>query len=214
MRKKSDARRKMMLTKAAEAFQHHGFERTSMDGIAELSGCSKVTLYAYFESKEQLFYEAIARATDAQFDELYAILQDTTSPIDQVLLRFGELFVSLICSHRVRSLRVLVMTASAHGAADLADRCYEAGPKLGQRVCIDFLSKARQRGDLRISNLEVAGLQLRALLEAEWLDSLFYGERVRATKRRIHESSKRAVEAFLCIYTNRVETTEALPKDA
>ena len=44
---------------ALELFAVHGADRVSMDEIAEKAGVSKVTIYKYFGSKEDLYAEAI-----------------------------------------------------------------------------------------------------------------------------------------------------------
>ena len=57
MRTKSETRRAAILAAAGQAFHEQGFEGVSMAQIALNLGCSKATLYSYFESKEVLFYE-------------------------------------------------------------------------------------------------------------------------------------------------------------
>ncbi|KAF1020397.1 MAG: hypothetical protein GAK30_02541 [Paracidovorax wautersii] len=209
MKSKSETRRQAMLDAAAVAFQAGGFERTSMEDIAARAQCSKVTLYGYFESKEQLFYESIVAAVDREFIALAGLLQDPVAPVEAVLLGFGERFISLIASPRVRSLRGLVTAAATHGATDLGLRCYKAGPEPVKKVCTRYLAQVHAQGQLRIPDPELAGLQLRALLEAEWLDALFYGAPARPTRRRIHESTQRAVQAFLAIYQPVEQRTDA-----
>ncbi len=44
---------------ALELFKAHGVEQTSMDKIAEKADVSKVTIYKYFQSKEELFRQVI-----------------------------------------------------------------------------------------------------------------------------------------------------------
>ncbi|CAG1012445.1 partial putative HTH-type transcriptional regulator YvdT, partial [Anaerolineales bacterium] len=59
MAKKSDTKRQHILAVAAEAFQEYGFERTSMSEICARVGGSKATLYNYFSSKDELFFEVM-----------------------------------------------------------------------------------------------------------------------------------------------------------
>ena len=44
-----------LLDAALEAFGESGYDRTSLDRIAELAGCSRVTVYQYFSGKDELF---------------------------------------------------------------------------------------------------------------------------------------------------------------
>ena len=62
-RKKRDtsAKRESILDAAIDAFIEFGFEKTSMDAIAERAGASKRTVYNHFSSKESLIEEAFNR---------------------------------------------------------------------------------------------------------------------------------------------------------
>lgn len=78
MKKKTDARRQAILDVAAQAFQELGFERTSMSGICARVGGSKATLYNYFPSKEELFFEVIFLSVEAEFDAVHNAIDATT----------------------------------------------------------------------------------------------------------------------------------------
>jgi AcrR family transcriptional regulator len=54
-------REQLILQVAGEVFADGGYERASMDRIAELAGVSKPMLYAYFGSKEGLYLAYIER---------------------------------------------------------------------------------------------------------------------------------------------------------
>jgi AcrR family transcriptional regulator len=200
VKSRTEVRRQAILDAAAAEFQRNGFERTSMDHVAARAQCSKVTLYSYFESKEQLFYEAIVAAIDREFIDLFGMLKDSTDPVNEALLSFGERFVFLVASPRVRSLRCLIMSASVHGDSDLSRRCFAAGPEPVKKVCAAYLSRAHERGELRVPDPKLAGQQLLALLESEWLDGLFYRVGPKLTKQGARDSAARAVYAFCSMY--------------
>ena len=54
-------REQLILRVAGQVFAEGGYERASMDRIAELAGVSKPMLYAYFGSKEGLYVAYIER---------------------------------------------------------------------------------------------------------------------------------------------------------
>ena len=54
-------REQLILGVAGQVFADGGYERASMDRIAELAGVSKPMLYAYFGSKEGLYVAYIER---------------------------------------------------------------------------------------------------------------------------------------------------------
>jgi AcrR family transcriptional regulator len=47
------------LSAALGCFTHYGFNKTSLDDIAETIGIKKTTLYYYYKNKETIFYEVI-----------------------------------------------------------------------------------------------------------------------------------------------------------
>ena len=69
-RKKRDtsAKRKSILDAAIDAFIEFGFEKTSMDLIAERADASKRTVYNHFSSKESLIEEAFNQFLRGAFE--------------------------------------------------------------------------------------------------------------------------------------------------
>lgn len=59
---------------ALELFKTHGVEPVSMDQIAAQAGVSKVTIYKYFQSKEELFRQVIRLYIDEILAETEALL--------------------------------------------------------------------------------------------------------------------------------------------
>jgi len=55
------ARREKIIDAAERMFLSYGFRGTTVEGIAEAAGISKVTLYAYFHAKDAAFEAVAAR---------------------------------------------------------------------------------------------------------------------------------------------------------
>ena len=55
-------------------FQKKGFDKARMDDIATESGVSKGTIYIYFKSKEDLFYELCEKNLDELREQLFSLL--------------------------------------------------------------------------------------------------------------------------------------------
>ncbi|KAJ8137148.1 hypothetical protein OY671_009640, partial [Metschnikowia pulcherrima] len=66
----SDDKRRHILDRALEIFFKYGFRRVSMNEIAEAAGVSRPGLYSYFQRKEQVFSEAIARQGTSLVEEI------------------------------------------------------------------------------------------------------------------------------------------------
>jgi TetR/AcrR family transcriptional regulator, repressor for uid operon len=56
------------------SFSKNGFDKTRMDDIAVESGVSKGTIYIYFKSKEELFYELCEKNLVALREQLFSLL--------------------------------------------------------------------------------------------------------------------------------------------
>lgn len=63
-------REQLILRVAGQVFAEGGYDRASMDNIAELAGVSKPMLYAYFGSKEGLYVAYIERTGGELVDRL------------------------------------------------------------------------------------------------------------------------------------------------
>ena len=83
-----------ILFTAKDAFLELGFERASMDVIAERAKTSKRTLYAHFESKEKLYLAVIELIRGLYLDKLRSpaeYAEDTSEALVQFCGRFMEL---------------------------------------------------------------------------------------------------------------------------
>jgi AcrR family transcriptional regulator len=84
--KKKASTMEALLDSAKRLFDEHGFDKTTVDDIAEAAVISKFTFYNYFQSKEELLDELHRRGLEtatASGAELLA----TGAPITEVLLQ-------------------------------------------------------------------------------------------------------------------------------
>ena len=82
-------RKEQILKAAAKRFARHGLNKTTLDEIARDLRIGKATLYHYFESKEQLFYETIEYDTHLFITDIKTIFNnELISPKE----RFSEYY--------------------------------------------------------------------------------------------------------------------------
>jgi AcrR family transcriptional regulator len=96
MRRRGDELSEHILFTAKEVFLEIGFERASMDAIAERAKTSKRTLYAHFESKEKLYLAVVHLIRGLYLDKLRSpaeYAQDTSEALVQFCGRFLELLL-------------------------------------------------------------------------------------------------------------------------
>jgi AcrR family transcriptional regulator len=83
---------------AAAAFGEVGYRAATLDAIAERAGLSKVTLYRYVESKEQLLSLVFER-TIASFRQGLRQIVEEARPADETLRRVVRYQVGLLAGH-------------------------------------------------------------------------------------------------------------------
>ena len=64
---------------AIEVIASNGFNKAKMDDIAKKAGITKVTLYSYFDSKENLYFAIIYRAFQALTEVFYSTIDQNKS---------------------------------------------------------------------------------------------------------------------------------------
>jgi AcrR family transcriptional regulator len=198
MRVKTEAKREAILEIASQVFQEMGYERTSMDEIAARLGGSKVTLYGYFPSKQELFLEVAsytgARHIGPALDELVPGSDD----LPRVLRRFGEKFLTFICSPE--ALGTYRMVVAQAGQSDIGRRFFELGPKRGEETVAAFLQSEMDAGRLKKADASVAAMHLMALLGSETTHRVLMGVMTTTTRQQIKQFVERAVAAFMAAY--------------
>jgi AcrR family transcriptional regulator len=204
MRIKTEGRRQAIVDAAAQVFREMGYARASMADISTHVGFSKATLYSYFTSKEELFYEVVTEAAEAEFQATLEALDHAVQEIEPALQRYGERLLALLYSPQVQAVRRLVISEA--GRSDLGKRCYELGPARSQAVIARFLADAMEEGKLKRADARVAALHLHGLLEAEWLERFLFQTVDELSRRQVTESVARAVAVFVAAYAPEQRT--------
>lgn len=113
-----------ILRAASAMFLAEGYERVTLDQIAQRAGVSKQTIYSHFADKDALF-----RAICTQLAEKLTIpLRRPVADVDLrgALLRLGEDALAMMLAPHSLDLHRLVVTAAAR-FPDLGQAAYEAG---------------------------------------------------------------------------------------
>lgn len=198
MRVKTNEKRQEILNVATHAFQELGFEGTSMSEICTRVGGSKATIYNYFTSKEELFFEVMYDLTDKEFEAVVVLLSEVTPDVRQTLLDFGKGLLKLLYAPDVVAARRMMIAAS--GRSDLGRRCFERGPKRAQDHLAAYLSCSMQAGKLRECDAHIAALHLLGLLESEIYEVFMLRVQEKLGKKELELIVTRAVEVFMAGY--------------
>ncbi|BET51473.1 MULTISPECIES: TetR/AcrR family transcriptional regulator [Streptomyces] len=120
--------REHILMAAKDVFLEAGFERTSMDVVAQRAETSKRSLYAHFPSKDALFSGVVALVRELYLDRLgspeHYVTPDRADPADALVRYCGRLLQLLLWSSSLRTLRMGI--AEAERVPEIASGYYEA----------------------------------------------------------------------------------------
>jgi TetR/AcrR family transcriptional regulator, cholesterol catabolism regulator len=127
-------KRKAIVAAAAQVFQKHGYEATSLAQIAEAAGTDRATLYYYASSKQDLFDEVIRQASEKNLEAVEAIVvsgASASAKLEEALTQLMESYNSDYPYLHVFMERYLQSLSSESGAAghqtqDWAARYYNA----------------------------------------------------------------------------------------
>lgn len=187
-----------LLEAATAIFLEQGFDRTLMSSISDRAGCSKGTLYSYFASKDELFFEAVLGSTEQECQTVILALDATCESLQEALLSFGKSYLSLLYSPRFQALRRLAFCDTSE--SKLGRRVYEQGVQRYQGMVADFLDSAMKRDKLREADPLVAADHLCGLLESELLLKFLLRVLDDLTTVELESVAKRAVDVFLAAY--------------
>lgn len=110
---------------ASEMFLAEGFERASLDQIAQRAGVSKQTIYSHFADKEALFRAICAELTEKLTIPLQQPLRKDAD-LRSLLLRLGEDALAMMLHPASLDLHRMIIGAAAR-FPELGRAAYEAG---------------------------------------------------------------------------------------
>lgn len=155
-RPKSDEKRQQILDASADLFTEQGYERTSLEQVADRAEVSKQTIYNNFTSKESLLRAGVLRKCEEAMiagEDL-----DYSLPPSEFLPLFADRFISSLTEEKPLAMYRLVMTESQrHPEVGVA--FYDSGPMPVMKALAEYLKVATDRGELNVQEPLMAAAQ-------------------------------------------------------
>lgn len=191
------ARRQKILDAAWDVFSQQGYERTSMDAVLEVCGGSKGTLYSYFKSKEELFYNAALTRSEKLFADVFAPFsgnENLTETLHAFCVKYLE--------HYVNSdlLEVFRLAVAEGKKLDLGRLMYEKALKKDWEKAANYFERIIPNDNLLPGKGWTAAMHLRGLLTGDALIRRTWGITNHLTKKEIRLMADNCVTAFTRIY--------------
>ena len=184
-----------VLDGARTVFMKDGFEGASVDDIAKTASVSKATLYSYFPDKRLLFAEVAKTECTRQADNALEVVADDASPAE-VLYAAGTKMIAFFTSEFGLSI-YRICTAESGRFPDLGQRFYKSGPLLVRERLVDYFDKAVAKGQLDITDFDLAADQFAELCKASFFPKLLCGLKTDFTHEEIDRVLNGAVEMFM-----------------
>lgn len=148
-RPKDQEKRAAIIAAAQRLFLRRSYDRVTMELVAADAGVAKMTVYGNFSDKEALL-EAVIQVSASMMAEALPKSPPTGSALQEELVSFGRVFLSVVLSPMVNALfRQFDILARNHA---LAERVYNAGPGHCRAMLGDFLAGAAADGELSIED--------------------------------------------------------------
>lgn len=142
---RSAAKREAMLDAAQACFLESGYTSTSVDEVASRAGVSKATIYAHFNSKDDLFSAIICRRCDDQAEGLSSLALPQGNDARTLLTVIAQRLLALFLSPEVMGIyRMVIAEAPRH--PELARVWYDAGPMRGKARLVELFEQMKARG--------------------------------------------------------------------
>ncbi|MBV9851772.1 MAG: TetR/AcrR family transcriptional regulator [Armatimonadetes bacterium] len=126
MSRRGSELREHILYAAKNVFLEVGFERASMDVIAARAQTSKRSLYAHFESKENLYLAIIELVREMSLSKLKTPGEYSDDPAEALVLFCGRFLEGLLFAWTIRMCRMSIAEAERfpEGAAEYFDAIF------------------------------------------------------------------------------------------
>jgi AcrR family transcriptional regulator len=204
-RPKDMEKRAAILESAKRLFTEHGFEGTSMDGVAAEAGVSKLTVYSHFGDKDTLFREAVRqRCREMLPDDLYRV--SAQGSIRDALLQIALHHARLMTSPESIGVWRAISSDCRNGSPRLGRMLWEEGPARTHALMENFLRSQVAAGRLSIDDPAVAARQFLALLKGDLHFRRLFGcveGDCTDFQREVIANSEAAVNMFLLAYGPR-----------
>ncbi len=187
-----EQRRRRVLDAAFAELVEHGYEKTTMLGIAQRAGASKETLYSWFDNRDGLFSAMIEDNADHAATAIQAGLARDAEPAT-TLTSFSVGLLTMLTGERSIALNRAAMSSPDLAAVLLASGRHRVGPLVER-----YLDRLNQSGFITIDDPAETFRLLYGLLLTDTQIRVLLGESP-PTAAEVAERAAVAVDRFLLL---------------
>jgi TetR/AcrR family transcriptional regulator, regulator of autoinduction and epiphytic fitness len=194
----SRQKQESILRAALVAFLEFGYDRTTIDYVAQQAEVSTATLYKHFPSKADLFGGIMAQVW--RTDQISSTPVSPDLPPRSALLQIGQEYAQLLTSHNIQPLfRVVIAEASRF--PELGTELYHRGKEPFLKRLHAYLQEQVAVGTLVIVDIPLASRQFLGMINDIIFWPRFLIMDLKISDSDIENVIVNAVETFLARYT-------------
>lgn len=187
-----------ILAAARTEFFANGFSGSSIEAIAALAEVSKVTIYSWFQTKENLFVEVVKSECRDMSESLVGENLKTKSLRETLIFAAEHMLGALMDEEKVRFDRVLA--AEVNRDPKVGEYFLDNGPRALLQNLIDLLKISQEKGEIQSTDLNASAEMFVSLVMGRIDLFLRYGEKIKLTTPQKRERAKRAVDVWMLIH--------------
>ena len=192
-----DQRRERIIQVARSVFYEVGYAGASMSMISARLGGSKATLYAYFNSKEELF-EAIIHEQCVGMAELFEA-HTGSDDLRQSLTAMGRAVMAGVMSNQtIRTIQLVI--EESHRNPHLAQMFHNVMQSQGQAGMAGLLQAAHDKGQIHAPNIAEATTVLKTLMFSDCHFKRIMNIAPEPTQEQLYRQIDLAVDVFMTYY--------------
>ncbi|MFT4074581.1 MAG: TetR/AcrR family transcriptional regulator [Asticcacaulis sp.] len=197
-----DQRRERIVHVARSVFYEVGYAGASMSMISSRLGGSKATLYAYFNSKEDLF-EAIIREQCGQIGDLFLAHTGTDDLRTTLTVMGRELLTAIMSDEAIRTFQLIV--EESYRNPQLAEMFHNVIQSQGGSNLTSLLQAAHDKGQINAPNVHEAAVVLKSLIFADCHFKRIMNLAAQPTEEYLTRQVDLAVDVFMAYYGVKAE---------
>lgn len=187
-----------ILAAARSEFFTAGFTGASIEAIAARAEVSKVTIYNWFKTKENLFAEVVKEQCRVMSETLVDENSKTRSLRETLLFTAENMLDTMMVEERIRFDRILA--AEVNRDPKVGKYFLDNGPRMLLKNLMNLLKKSQERGEIQMTNLTWSAEMFVGLVLGRLDFFIRYGENFRLTTQERRERAERAVDAWMLIH--------------
>lgn len=193
----SRQKQQAILKAALDAFLEFGYDRTTIDYVAQQAEVSTATLYKHFPSKTDLFGGIMAQIW--MTDEISAIPISPDLPAREALITIGREYAQLLNSPIIQPLFRLII-AEVPRFPELGTELYHRGKEPFLKRLHAYLEAKVKSGNLDITDIPIATRQFLGMINDVIFWPRFLIVDLKMDDNEIENVIVNAVETFLARY--------------